>query len=200
MTLGIDVAVEELTIDGMLSSHKHSEDSHLRDLQKRVVRYFPELKKHIVSVTEDYCIPGIENKSHSFLVVTHDKRFIASYRPGVDMLTLKEVRMTTISELLFKKHNAYLDSLGGVHIVWKQIRSFPKYEITQTGLIRNIKNGNLIAFRYRKDEYWPSVRLYRDRLGYSEEGESFAIKKNEVIGVRELINETFGKDSVWSTM
>lgn len=80
--------------------------------------------------------------------------------------------------------------------MWKQIKSFPKYEITQTGLVRNIKNGKLLKLRYKKDAYWPSVKLYRDRLGYSEEGESFVIKKNEVVGVRRLINETFGKDSV----
>jgi len=104
--------------------------------------------------------------------------------------------MTDISELLLKKHDAYLDSLGGVHMVWKQIKSFPKYEITQTGLIRNIKNKKLLSLRYKKYGYWPSVKLYRDRLDYSEEGESFIIKKNEVVGVRRLINETFGKDSV----
>lgn len=92
MTLGIDVAVEELTLDGMIASHKHSKDSHLRDLRNRVVRYFPELEEHILSVTEDYCISGIEHESHSFLVITHDKRFIASYHPGVDMLVLKEVK------------------------------------------------------------------------------------------------------------
>lgn len=104
--------------------------------------------------------------------------------------------MTNISELLFKKHNAYLDSLGGVHIVWKQIRSFPKYEITQTGLVRNINTGKLLTLRYKKDGYWPCVKLYRDRLGCSEKGESFIVKKNEVVGTRKLINETFGKDSV----
>lgn len=92
MSLGIDVAVEELNIDGMMSSHKHSKEKHLRDLQRRVVRYFPELEGHIVSVVEDYCILGIEREPRSFLVVTHDKRFIASYNPVVDMLLLKELK------------------------------------------------------------------------------------------------------------
>jgi hypothetical protein len=108
--------------------------------------------------------------------------------------------MTNISELLLKKHHAYLDSLGGVHIVWKQIKSFPKYEITQTGLVRNIKNKKLLRLQYKKDEYWPTIKLYRDRLVYSEEGENFVIKKHEVVGVRRLIDETFGKDLVCCMM
>ena len=108
--------------------------------------------------------------------------------------------MTDISELLLKKHNDYLDSLGGVHIMWKQIKSFPKYEITQTGLVRNIKNRKLVSLRYKKYEYWPTVKLYRDRLIHKEGCESFTINKNEVVGVRRLIKETFGKDSVCCTM
>lgn len=91
MSLYIDVAVEELTIEGMMESHKQSEDTHLQDLRKRVVRYFPELDKHIVAIIEDYCIPVIEREPWSFLVITNDKRFIASHNPGVDMLMLKEV-------------------------------------------------------------------------------------------------------------
>jgi len=92
MVSSIGIAVEDLDIDGMLLSYKRSEDIHRQDLQKRVIRYFPELEKHIVSIIENYCIPGIEREPQSCLVITNDKRFIASYNLGVDMMMLKEVK------------------------------------------------------------------------------------------------------------
>ena len=91
MYVYVDGTVRDLSINGMTASHKRSEDMRLQDLRKRVVRYFPELEKHIVEIIEDYCLPGIEREPWSFLVVTNDKKFIASCNPEVDMLMLKEV-------------------------------------------------------------------------------------------------------------
>ena len=96
MYVYVDGTVRDLSINGMIASHKRSEDMRLRDLRKRVVRYFPELEKRKFRISkeiiEDYCLPGIEHEPWSFLVVTNDKKFIASCNPEVDMLMLKEVK------------------------------------------------------------------------------------------------------------
>jgi hypothetical protein len=92
MSVYIDVAVEELNMEEMRESHKQSEDINLRNLRKRVIRYFPELTENILAIVKDYCIPGIEREPGSFLVITNDKRFLASYNSEVDALMLKEVK------------------------------------------------------------------------------------------------------------